>query len=508
MASTSRLLCSIAVLLALAACDRRDPTAPLAPAGPRRALDFDTAQLTLAGYEMVKVFNVPVKIDDASVPWTSTGVTLAAGEYAYLIPEGSVTFSLNEIGWSNCAKDPYWYCTKISGSAGPYGGVGGPSGGHDGHLRLFYRVNGAGTPSQILAQTAVAQGPGTIEVSRAGSDKYWDFSGAQTVQIWRLRGAQPPPPPQQEPRLQLACTPNPVTRGDVIHCTASKDSASLPAELTEIRWEFSGGDFKYPDDAAGDPVPSGSTWGGEMAMSGTVTVRAKLGGRDQSASTTVNVAPRTEFKKKRVSVHISQGTLADVPLDLGRPNDPPKSVSDLGRALTYPRISGYDPRTDLAEVQRTVALIQDEGPNHGLAYLKEVPMNPTAVVVIHPALARGSTFYRRQAQTSNVVHGTPPCVQSRWDEYVRMVEDHEGLRGNTNSHVGALEAAINPAAAEAVEHIVRRTDQLAEMADEWWELLKPVADRALEQASNEVFHSTPGGRVRFGCEFNFEAQGR
>jgi hypothetical protein len=140
MAITSRLLCSIAVLLALAACDRRDPTAPLAPAGPRRALDFDTAQLSRDGYEMVTKFEVPVKIDNASVPWTSTGVTLAAGEYAYLIPEGSVTFSLNEIGWSNCAKDPYWYCTKISGSAGPYGGVGGPSGGHDGHLRLFYRV--------------------------------------------------------------------------------------------------------------------------------------------------------------------------------------------------------------------------------------------------------------------------------------------------------------------------------------------------------------------------------
>jgi hypothetical protein len=466
---------------------------------------------------LVKVFNVPVKIDDASVPWTSTGVTLAAGEYAYVIPEGEVRFKLNDTGWEICAQEYHWYCGKISGVAGPYGGVGGPSGAYDAELRLFYRVNGSGSHEQILAHPAAPKGPGTIEIMRNGARDPWDYSGAQTVQIWRMRGAQPPPCAaataatatcQQERHLQLACTPNPVTRGDVIHCTASKDSASPPAELTEIRWEFSGEDFKYPDDAAGDPVPSGSTWGGEMAMSGTVTVRAKLGGRDQSASTPVNVAPRTEFKKKRVSVHISQGTLADVPLDLGRPNDPPKSVSDLGRALTYPRISGYDPRTDLAEVQRTVALIQDEGPNHGLAYLKEVPMKPTAVVVIHPALARGSTFYRRQAQSSNVVHGTPPCVQSRWDEYVRMVEDHEGLRGNPNSHVGALEAAINPAAAEAVEHVVRRADELAAMADEWWELLKPVADRALEQASNEVFHSTPGGRVRFGCEFNFEDQGR
>ena len=157
---------------------------------------------------MVTLFDVPVKLKDASVPWTSTGVTLAAGEYAYLIPEGSVSFTLNDIGWANCVVVFYWYCEKKGGSAGPYGGVGGPSGGHDGHLRLFYRVNGAGSPSQILASAAVAKGPGTIEVSRAGSDAYWDFSGKQTVQIWRMRGAQPPPCAaaaatcQQEPRIK------------------------------------------------------------------------------------------------------------------------------------------------------------------------------------------------------------------------------------------------------------------------------------------------------------------
>jgi hypothetical protein len=96
--------------------------------------------------------------------------------------------------------------------------------------------------------------------------------------------------------------------------------------------------------------------------------------------------------------------------------------------------SGYDPKTNLAEVLRNVRMIQDEGPNHGLVYLREVPMQATATVVVHPALTRGSAFYRAQAQASTVVHGTQRCVQSRWDEYVRLVEEHEGLHGNPNSH--------------------------------------------------------------------------
>jgi hypothetical protein len=328
---------------------------------------------------------------------------------------------------------------------------------------------------------------------------YHRYTGSQTVTIYVRR--------KQQPELTLTCSPNPVIRGEEITCTAGK-KANAPGELTDIRWEFSGNGFKYPDADAGEKAPSEPTWTGEMAMSGTVTVVAKLNGAEQSKSVGVTIEARTEFRKKHVSVDVRPGTLEDVPLELGRPSDPPKDVTDLGRALTEPGILEYDPATNMADLLRIIRLIDDQGPNHGLAYLKEVPMKPTAVVVIHPALLRGSTFFRQQARTSNVVHGTAPCVQSRWDEYVRLVEEHEGLRGNRNSHVGAFGAALNPAAAESVEHLVRPTDQLAAMADEWWHLLQPVIDRATEQASNNVFHSTPGGRVRFGCEFNFDASGR
>jgi hypothetical protein len=91
---------------------------------------------------------------------------------------------------------------------------------------------------------------------------------------------------------------------------------------------------------------------------------------------------------------------------------------------------------------------------------------------------------------------------------VRLVEQHEGLEGNANSHVGAFQAALNPAAARAVEHVVGRTNNLAAMAGEWIRLLNPVGENADRQSSNEIFHSTPGGRVQFGCEFNFDLRGR
>jgi hypothetical protein len=314
-------------------------------------------------------------------------------------------------------------------------------------------------------------------------------------------------------QLTLECKgpdgrPNTVVRGSRIDCALRAEPGSASGAITVTGWQFTGTDFTYPDIAAGDDAPTGTTWGGEMAMSGTITVKAKVNGVDRTASASVTVTPREEFKRKQVQVSIRPGTLEDVPVEQGRPEDPPNDVTDLGRAITFGSILGYEPGENADELLRILRMIQHEGPNHGLAYLKEVLMQPNAVVVIHPALTRGSVFYRAQPQTSNVVSGTKPCVQSGWNTYVRLVEEHEGLHGNRNSHVGAYQAALNPAAAEAVEHVVGRTSNLTAMATEWIQLLTPVAEKARQQSSNEVFHNTSEGRVQFGCEFNFNVQGR
>jgi hypothetical protein len=447
MATTSRLLCCIAVLLALAACDQGVPTDPLAPGGPRRALDFDTAQLSREGYEMVTLFDVPVKLKDASVPWTSTGVTLAAGEYAYLIPEGSVSFTLNDIGWANCAVVFYWYCEKKGGSAGPYGGVGGPSGGHDGHLRLFYRVNGAGTPSQILASAAVAKGPGTIEVSRTGSDGYWDFSGKQTVQIWRMRGAQPPPCTpgaaaavtatcQQEPRIKLACTPNPVTRGEVIRCTASKDSASPPGELKITGWSFK-------DVEREDGEVTSTEWKGVVVQGGTVQVRGTIDDRTVSpASTTIRVKrrewPVMQFAEPpKVAITVDPLNMSPYPPD----------ANAYGRfILVSDEFTAYFGAIPVSVI--------NSGPNAGRSFLPDSVRLMRPRVHLHPALydagvagifgARGYFPWNHWYDDQNG-RGSGTCRERDIAAFRALVERHEGVTMQENSHYGKANEAFRQA---------------------------------------------------------------
>ncbi len=436
MATTSRLLGGFAVLLALAACDQRVPTDPLAPAGPRRALDFDTAQLTLAGYEVVSVFDVPVKIDDASVPWTSTGVTLAPGEYAYLVPEGVVSFSLNDLGWSNCAEVFYWYCAKRSGSAGPAGGVGGPSGGHDGHLRLFYRVNGAGTPSQSLALAAIAKGPGTIEVSRAGSDAYWDFSGAQTVQIWRMRGAQPPPPPQREPRIALTCSPDPVVRAQEITCTASRDTAGGPGELKIIGWSFEGEERKDGD-------VTSTQWRGVMVKDGTVQVRGTIADRA--------VAPG----KAKIRVERRQWPV----MQLTKPPRVVVTVDPLNMSPYPPDANGYG-RFILVSDEFTTYFgalpvhVINSGPNAGRSFLPDSVQLMRPNVHLHPALfdvnvtgtlsAQGYFPWNYWYDDQNG-RGSGTCRERDIAAFRASVQRHEGVAMQANSHYGKANEAFRQA---------------------------------------------------------------
>jgi hypothetical protein len=310
------------------------------------------------------------------------------------------------------------------------------------------------------------------------------------------------------PALKLTCTSklgeNRVTRGDTITCTASKDPVDASGELADVRWAFTGMGFKYPDAEAGDEVPTGTTWKGKMVMSGTVSVKAKLNGSEQSASVSVDVQPRADFLEKRVEVAVRPGTLADVP-GSARPADFPSGVRDLGRAVNMGGGMAYDPKNNLAAVLRTVGIVQDGGPNHNLAYLEEIPLDASSIVVVHPALAEGTAFHQAQARESRVVSGTPPCLQSRFGEYIRKVAEHEGIDGNPNSHVGYFEQALNPLAARAVEPLVYHSSRLAEMAREWQRLLRPIVDSALVKSGDPLDDDHP---IRFGCEFNFDSRTR
>ena len=76
----------------------------------------------------------------------------------------------------------------------------------------------------------------------------------------------------REAALSLECTPNPVTRGNEMNCTAKPEPVT--AQLTNVRWTFI--------DTAGNniPGPNGDrvTWGGIMVVGGTMHVSAEVNG--------------------------------------------------------------------------------------------------------------------------------------------------------------------------------------------------------------------------------------
>ena len=126
----------------------------------------------------------------------------------------------------------------------------------------------------------VVQGRGLILVAGQGLGwsigglTRWVVQGAQTVRVDVLAGAEErttctDPGAEgtvrtectraQQPRLALTCTSpterlpdNQVTRGKEIVCTARKEPADAVGELSDIAWQFTGGDFKFPDEAAGE----------------------------------------------------------------------------------------------------------------------------------------------------------------------------------------------------------------------------------------------------------------
>lgn len=92
-------------------------------------------------------------------------------------------------------------------------------------------------------------------------------------------------------KLILECTPNPVTRGDEMNCTAKPDPST--ARLSNVRWAFT--------DIHGNniPGPSGDQlkWGGVMVVGGTMKVSGEVDGAALTAEPVkVEVEARTGWR--------------------------------------------------------------------------------------------------------------------------------------------------------------------------------------------------------------------
>lgn len=396
-----RRVASFTGLLALTACDAAAPVAPLSPSAPRAAITYDTASLTRAGYLFETAFTVPISPGSAAVAWVSTGITLNEGDRAFLIPDGSVAYRLTD-EWANwCDTNPAsqwpWWCNIKSGSAGPYGGISGPSGNTNDDLRLFYRIDRPGTSGQILANPAVDLGPGVIQVSRAGADNdVWTFSGQQQVFIWVKRA----------PGLALSCTPG-VQRGGILACTATP----IGGQITEAIWTFTDSEGH---EVAG-PTGAVTAWGGTIVIGGTVRLRAKVAGVSFDITNTVAVTPR------------AWGPLTLQVSTIGHDNlpYPPTSPSQLANTdIVLPAVHG--------------AHRISQGPNTGWWYL---PAPPTVPVVQRWSNAWQPTDPWYQLQTG----GPHPGGSGNWCSPADMpgieqsAREHEGMSvGSGASHLSVM----------------------------------------------------------------------
>lgn len=83
--------------------------------------------------------------------------------------------------------------------------------------------------------------------------------------------------------LEVSCTPNPITRGEEVTCTAS----GPPGASVEVQeWKFVGDGHEVVE------ALTETTWSGIMVIGGTVTVRAEVDGTADTASTELALTPR------------------------------------------------------------------------------------------------------------------------------------------------------------------------------------------------------------------------
>lgn len=259
-------------------------------------------------------------------------------------------------------------------------------------------------------------GPGRMQISA--------YVERQRAYVRSKPAAEPQQP--QEPKLNVSCSPAPVTRGDPTVCTATAQPTG--ASMSDLVWTFV--------DSIGHqiPGPTGTTdrWDGTMVVSGVVKVSGKVNGVTAADSFKVTVEART------------WAGLMVYPAEL------PKAAVDTAGVKRFPRVpvttdtAGYDQwiagALGLYEWGFTAGSFRPgSGPNKGWYYRPAPPRFQTPAVWVSTHLQPGDPFY--EAQTgSRPLPGEPRvpsgytgyCTRRDMDVYRQSVLEHEGAAQGTN----------------------------------------------------------------------------
>ncbi|HST61802.1 MAG TPA: hypothetical protein VLK84_24090, partial [Longimicrobium sp.] len=281
-----------------------------------------------------------------------------------------------------------------------------------------------------------------VEVPGAGINRCLMVSRGGSLDDFRFR--------RQRKDLVVECVgdlgKDRVTRGEELSCQAKTGSASDRIEIET--WSFTGTDsrgqpYRFPEKE--DGAVADNPWAGKMAISGTVTVKARVnGGERQEKSAVVTVVAR-EWEDAPIEARVSKVTYAELPVRR-RPPAYPTQVRDLGRTDFAWALLDFN--------QDVFAQISDYGPNHYLVYFKRVPAEVIARVLVHPELETRGEFWRRQASSQPASSTRPACVQGEFDRYIALVLAHEGYPPNPQSHTGVFRSEFVRLAGPQVEELV------------------------------------------------------
>ena len=279
--------------------------------------------------------------------------------------------------------------------------------------------------------------------------------------------------------LRVICTPAAPLRGTTVVCAASMSDSSA---FAVTGWSFAASDGSFTLERAdvespfiGDPT----RWAGEMATSGTVTVRATVGG---TASAAISVTARDWSKDTGAYKIDTVGTPYD---------DPPKNVHQLGENTPTPSV----------DTASTSYFTIPSGPNAGRAYFVKLPFFLRFPVSYNEkAMRTGSIFYKMQPFARTVVQGTPYCARSRVVADIPGVKAHEGFNAtDRNSHTEVYMRVFLQQVRVAAESLVAPS-----AADLTPSPLMATAHIKAYDESIRITHDSVTNPYQTDCKFNYD----
>lgn len=285
-------------------------------------------------------------------------------------------------------------------------------------------------------------------------------------------------------QLELKCNGTPdsvrVTRGNTVACEATGSTEILG-------WEFVADSSGYRNPAEGATPFKGTEWKGPVVLSGTVTVRARIGGNDESKAIRVRIAARDWNGMEMPRSITEEEPATDLPLR-------PDSLHDLGHIhQTMDLEFGRDKWEPILS-----------GPNANLAYLVKPPAEYRAVVHVNrAALSRDSDFWNAQYSRQRS-SGLVDCLQREENitGFIPVILRHEGIGFDPKSHaylyVTTAERVGNPRYERVIGSTLR---QLADEAEGVGALVRDSAVIATGRADST-------GYAPQWCRFHFNYRGR